>query len=301
MAVAPRTTTSPRTRSCYRVGEPMEAAEFEQRLHDAEVRLARLKSLYEQWFQGFERAEPLIARKELDRALDALRRDQPRNTALRFRFQQLVARYGTYGIHWSRTARRIEEGTLPRDLARARARVQRVSEGAREASYEIDVELDEIEEVGAGFDESDIDTILGALAPSGSSEGDASPAAPVAVAPPPSPPGVPRAVGGAPQRTASPVAPSPPRPPPPRPPAPPNRPPAVSASSGSGIDLHALFDRYVDARRKNNERVDNLRFETLKRNVEEMLPKLRAKHTGKEIDFDVVVAGGRVGLKPKVR
>jgi cell division protein FtsQ len=104
----------------------MDIAEFEQRLHDAEVRLARLKALYEQWFQGIERIEPQIARKELERSLELLKREQPRNTALRFRCQQLSARYGTYGIYWGRIAKQIEEGTYRRDLQRARAAIEAV-------------------------------------------------------------------------------------------------------------------------------------------------------------------------------
>lgn len=65
--------------------------------------------------------------------------------------------------------------------------------------------------------------------------------------------------------------------------------------------MRALYDRYLDARKQNNERVDNVKFETLQTSVEKMLPKLREKHAGKQIDFEVVVQDGKVGLKPKVR
>ena len=46
----------------------MTPKEYEIMLADAEVQLSRLKHLYEQWFQGIERTEPLIPRKQLDRA-----------------------------------------------------------------------------------------------------------------------------------------------------------------------------------------------------------------------------------------
>ncbi|MEZ4286981.1 MAG: hypothetical protein R3A47_02300 [Polyangiales bacterium] len=36
----------------------MDANEFEERLSDAETQLSRLRHLYDQWFQGIERAEP---------------------------------------------------------------------------------------------------------------------------------------------------------------------------------------------------------------------------------------------------
>ncbi|GAB4210662.1 MAG: hypothetical protein OHK0013_31510 [Sandaracinaceae bacterium] len=367
----------------------MDIQEFEQRLHDAEVRLARLKALYEQWFQGIERVEPTVARKELDRALEALRREQPRNTALRFRFQQLTARYGTYGIYWSRVAKQIEDGTYRRELQRIRDRQQRQSRGAAQA-IELDVDIDELD----SFGDSDLDAILGALSePTPGSEGkraepttepapppdapQTQPAPPPSVAVPrvggpvpPARPPIPGATASIPAPAGASVRP-PPVPAPngapaafagpvtgaPRVPAPPPRPsqgplaigrmarpastpptggvreeagshsraarpgtpatgaprpaevrpaearPAPSAAppSGTGLDIRALYERYIDARRRNNERTDNVRFETLQQSVEKMIPKLREKHAGKVIDFDVVVQDGKVGLKPRVR
>ena len=63
----------------------MEVAEFEALLADVEVRVDRLKSLYEQWFQGIERLEPTIPRKDVERKLVLMRKELPRNTMLRFR------------------------------------------------------------------------------------------------------------------------------------------------------------------------------------------------------------------------
>ncbi len=62
--------------------------------------------------------------------------------------------------------------------------------------------------------------------------------------------------------------------------------------------MRQLFDRYVNARKTNNERVDNVRMESLQKTVEAMMPKLREKHGQKQIDFDVVVRDGKVALKP---
>ena len=64
--------------------------------------------------------------------------------------------------------------------------------------------------------------------------------------------------------------------------------------------MRHLYDNYVDARRKNNERVDNVEYEKLRKSVEQMVPKLRQKHGDRPIDFEIVVQGGRVGLKPKI-
>jgi hypothetical protein len=79
------------------------------------------------------------------------------------------------------------------------------------------------------------------------------------------------------------------------------RPPAAPPQGTPGPDMRALYERYVDARRRNNERVDNVKFESLQQSVEKMMPKLREKHGNKAIDFDVVLQDGKVGLKPRVR
>lgn len=145
----------------------MSPDEFDQILHDTEVKLARLRALYEQYFQGIEKTEPHVARKDLERALDTLRRNLPRNTALRFRMQQLAARYGTYLTYWQRIGRQIEEGTYRRDVMKAKRRVGPQHRPDEATAWEIDVDVDAIEEsdFGSAFDESDVEAILGALKP----------------------------------------------------------------------------------------------------------------------------------------
>ncbi|UJR78296.1 MXAN_5187 C-terminal domain-containing protein [Sandaracinus amylolyticus] len=349
----------------------MSPGEYEQLLHDAEVRLARLKSLYEQYFQGIEKLEPAIPRKELERVLDILRKNQPRNTALRFRTQMLIAKYGTYVTYWQRIARQIEEGTYRRDVVRAQQRRQRDEARKRRAkdddeaetpgAWELDVDVDEVEDLkNFSFDDSDVDAILGALGPAtrepsvpppaprrlspfGSSiPPRPSPAASDALRPAPLPASAPlpapapaitpkpatatfakpvsatfgkpgTATFAKPAAAPSASAPTPPTPPgsapraipqpPPRPPVAAARPPVVPPPPRDGLDdanMRRLYDRYVEARRRNNERVDNVRYETLAQSVEQMLPKLREKHGDRKIDFDIVVQNGKVGLKPKV-
>ncbi len=137
----------------------MDLKEFDALLHDAEVSLKRLKALYEQWFQGIERLEPTVARKDLDRAFVILKREKPRNTAARFRLQQLYARYQVYTTYWGRIARQIEEGTFERDVRRAQ-RIRGGVERAKEAkAYELDLDQD----VDLGDDLSELDEIASAL------------------------------------------------------------------------------------------------------------------------------------------
>lgn len=106
----------------------MNASEIERELDELETRIERLRALYEQYFMGLEKLEPLIVRKDVDRRIWVLRRVQIRNTALRFKFQTLVQRYNTFQQYWLRITREIENGTYRRDVVRVARRF-----GAKEA------------------------------------------------------------------------------------------------------------------------------------------------------------------------
>ncbi|MBN2715162.1 MAG: hypothetical protein JXX14_04855 [Deltaproteobacteria bacterium] len=99
--------------------------EQERMVKDLEVAIERLQSLYNQYFMGIERLEPLIPKKAVERQFNELRRLKFANTALRFRFQSQVQKYSTHLTHWRRICRQIEEGTYKRDIMRAKARVQK--------------------------------------------------------------------------------------------------------------------------------------------------------------------------------
>lgn len=100
----------------------MDFKEVDQALEELESRIERLKALYEQYFMGIEKLEPLVPRKDVDRRVQILRREQVRNTAQRFKFNTLVQRYNSFQQYWARVAREIENGTYHRDVARAAAR-----------------------------------------------------------------------------------------------------------------------------------------------------------------------------------
>jgi len=100
----------------------MDFKEVDQALEELESRIERLKALYEQYFMGIEKLEPLVPRKDVDRRIMILRREQVRNTAQRFKFNTLVQRYNSFQQYWARVAREIENGTYHRDVARAAAR-----------------------------------------------------------------------------------------------------------------------------------------------------------------------------------
>src|SRR5258708_2945214 len=74
---------------------------------------------------GIEKLEPTVPRKEVDRRVHVLRKEQIRNTALRFRFHMILQRYNTFQSHWQRICREIENGTYKRHVLRADRRFGR--------------------------------------------------------------------------------------------------------------------------------------------------------------------------------
>lgn len=279
-------------------------------LSDAEVQLSRIKHLYEQWFQGIERLEPQIPRKQFDRTLHELRKLKPRNTALRFRYNTLIQRYTTLQTYWRRVARQIEEGTYRRDLLRARrrreaARAER--ERARSGRSSSPVELDPEQDVDvdalideaaqhldalkaprphAGSSSLDLDDSVVARGSGSAPDAGAKSRPPALFRKPHS-----RSPGSGRERSSPPLVPGRKDPP-----------PITSRSKGPGeARMRQIYESYVDAKRQNNERTDKVDYETVAKSLKKMVPMLDRKHRGKQIDFQVVVKDGKVGIKPVVK
>jgi len=303
----------------------MDSKQFEAMLSDAETRLRRLKTLYDQWFSGIERMEPAVARKELEDLLVKLRRETVNNTALRFRLQQIVQRHTTFTTYWRRIARQIEDGTFKRDLVRARKRGKRGAEledAEPDLSYEIDVELD----IDGDYAEADTQVdarIEQPVLKLPKAEPAAPPRAAVSLAPPQPPPRLvapppPSAAGASafgskPRPPVPPLAAGAPLPSAPKPAgvaqpivttkAPTATKPAAARSGENGgalssEDVQRIYSKYVAARQQNSERTDNVKLDSIEKTLRGMLPSLEKKHAGKKIDFEVVVKDGKVALKP---
>ena len=73
--------------------------ELEIALSELEERVDRLRALYEQYFMGYEKIEPSVQRKDVERRFVALRKQQMRNTAMRFRFNVVTQKYNTYAMY----------------------------------------------------------------------------------------------------------------------------------------------------------------------------------------------------------
>jgi len=291
-------------------------------VNELETRTDRLRALYEQYFMGIERMPPLVPHKDVERRIQVLRKEQIRNTGVRFRFQMIIQRYNTYQSHWQRICRQIEEGTYKRDLVRAHRRKPIEVELASSApppplpeeapTKKVDrTELDALTNDLKLDEFADLDRVLNApvenlpVPPKPAAPAPARPQwrkieKPAAAAPAPAPqaaaPPVPQAKPGPP--------PVPKKPPPPLPtaakPAPPAPAPPRSPADIPDDRMRQLYSQYVQTRRAQNESTAAITYDAMAKSIRESSAKLREKH-GKAVDFEVTVKDGKTILRPVVK
>jgi hypothetical protein len=158
----------------------VEQKELEIQVKELEERLDRLRTLYEQYFLGFEKLEPTVPRKDVERRFATLRKEQIRNTATRFRFNVATQKFNTYSMYWGRICRQIEEGTYKRHVARAEKRFGRAAARGKRDMDELAVDVDMAELEGADLEAVLAEADAAAAAPD--------PGVPDTVPPPPPPP-----------------------------------------------------------------------------------------------------------------
>jgi len=108
-----------------------EAAGTSDELQILDHKIKQLKFEYEQYFSGARPREPQMLRGEVQKIVGRYSNVPIQNTAQRFRFNSLCARYFSLRRHWDSVLRRIEEGTYERHIFRAKLR-QRTRDGAGE-------------------------------------------------------------------------------------------------------------------------------------------------------------------------
>lgn len=248
-------------------------SDYELSIVDAEVRLDKLRGLYEQYFQGVERVEPYRQRRDMERRIALLKKTQPGNTAMRFRLQQLVQRFVSYHSYWARITRQIEEGTYHRDVMKARARrthnrelnTQRNADSLMPPISSIpaipldssrpaqvhELSLDDLEEVKDDFHRD----------------------------PSPSSKTHPRTSKRPPQSL--------------RPSAKPSLPPRTSDITR----LEKLCEEFRRAKSRNNEPTEHITPKLIKRRIDKLIPQLKQKHGTEKFEFRVITQNGRVGLR----
>ena len=107
------------------------AVDIDQRLRELSGQIDRLRVLYEQHFLGIEKTLPVVPRREAEKLLAFLGNQNIGNTALRFRYLNLLRRWKLHAERWDKVVRDIENGTYkPHLVLKERREKQRGSGGA---------------------------------------------------------------------------------------------------------------------------------------------------------------------------
>ncbi len=93
--------------------------------------MRELEILYERYFSGEEKREPLKKRQQLQARLRQFVNRRITKTDLRFRYEGLAARFHTYSSYWDRILRLMDEGRYERHLGGSRIRLPALETQAR--------------------------------------------------------------------------------------------------------------------------------------------------------------------------
>lgn len=84
-----------------------------------EQELKALEILYEQYFAGAEKREPMQKREAVSKRLRQFVNRKIIQTDLRFRYQTVAARFFSYTSYWDRIVRLIDEGRYARHTGKS--------------------------------------------------------------------------------------------------------------------------------------------------------------------------------------
>lgn len=231
--------------------------EIAAEIEGLEKDIHELRATYELYFMGVEKLEPVTQRDLIKSQLRRWQERKPRNTALKFKIQQLKARMVSLENYWQRTNRQREAGTYRRDQAKVKRRE------AEMIRQQIQAEREKNPRQA---------TVMGAEAPpvdgqrmtSGEMQGPHSRAE----------------THGGPGAS--------------RPKA--TRPSATSAEDLTDTKLRNLYKTYIHARRRCGEGAD-LRYEDMAAALRKQVPRLMNQTGAKSVEFKVVIRSGKAVLK----
>jgi len=259
-----------------------------------ELKLERLKVLYEQYFLGIQKREPRVAHHEVARLMRELDRIKIYNTRLRYRYRSMVQRFNTYRTYWNRTIRTINNGTYHRDLARMRRKWQREginvdmpTTGRMQSVAEVEKLVVEAVKQKKELEKGGKPAVKPAVKKSAAEirgrsgdqlrkdiEPDISPIQLPADEPPV-------------KKSARPLVQKP-------------APGGVSLPDGfSDQQMQSIYRRYRKAKKIVGEDPNAVPYDSLASSLAGQVPKLREMNKGQAVDFDVVIRKGKVVLKAK--
>jgi hypothetical protein len=231
--------------------------------------LNELRSTYELYFMGVEKIEPTAQRDIIKSTLRRWQGMKPRNTALKFRVQQLKARLVSLENYWQRTTRQREAGNYRRD----QARVQRREQERIRSEHEKARRLAQLR--GEPMPDDPSATVNGNRPPG--SDGQVLTGSALMAGKSSSTTAGGERAGAAPSASMS-------------------RPRASSAEDLTEPKLRKLYQTYVSARKRCGEKAD-LRFEDMAAALRKQVPKLMKDTGAKSVEFKVVIRSGRAVLK----
>jgi hypothetical protein len=92
----------------------MEALDQES-LEKVEADIESLRIQFEQYFMGMRKTAPEADRTRITYLLRRMANIQVNNYALRFKFQQITARFSSYTQYWERIQQKLESGQMSRE------------------------------------------------------------------------------------------------------------------------------------------------------------------------------------------
>jgi hypothetical protein len=276
-----------------------ELKEIEATITEFAKKLDRLKILYEQYFMGINKREPLVPLKDVVRIMRALDQKKIRNTGLRFRYRSLVQKFNSYRTFWHRTLREIERGTYHRDLAKTKRNLAKKgivmpTMGRVRSPAQVERAVAEAVKVAqTGEHPAITEATLSAEKPPA--------AAPPVIRGKPAneihqdltqdPAFGPIELGAEPQAQPGPE-------PTPRPTPPPS---SKIPEQMSEDKIQAIYHSYVKAKKMCGEDPSKVRYESVAKSINSQLPKLKEKYKGRQVEFQVVIRDGRAILKAKAK
>lgn len=296
--------------------ETLPQGEVETLIKEFEIKLARLRNIYEQYFMGMERIPPNTQRKEIVRLARRLENLYIRSTAGKFRIRALVQRFNTYKVYWNRTCKQIEEGTYVRDIQRARRnqknreKVEKMDLGpaagqADDGSFDLDLDLD--------LSSIDLNAFSENPNPPSDRPVRTSQPTPLISTKTPEPakpaelddraaklarlkrklkPGDPSKIRGASSDKEARIKAAKEKL------AQANQRPVANKEDG---EARRVYNALVAAKKKCNESTSNLNYETLKASLTKQKQHLKETRGAKNVAFNVVIKDGKAFLKPELK
>ncbi|MCB9654979.1 MAG: hypothetical protein H6729_12705 [Deltaproteobacteria bacterium] len=259
-------------------------------LDQIEKDLKELRAVYELYFRGVEKIEPIPQRDLIKAQIRECQRERVNNTAVRYRIQQLKARMVALENYWQRTNRLRESGKYRPDAVRV---ARREAERQRHEAQREQRRAADAGDAGAAADPNDALHARATSIPAPTEFG---------AAPPPSGRPITGAELNAGRSAADTAGGLRGRSPAPRASTDMSRPSAHSAEDLTEDKLRRLYDTYVGARKRCGDKVD-LRFEDMAAALRKQVPKLMQETGASSVEFKVVIREGRAVLKalPKGR